>query len=57
MHELYLHPFLRAVQADVASVMCSYNLINNSWACQNSKTQKYVLSFLALSRSFLPLRR
>ncbi len=35
--ELYLHPFLRGVQAGAASVMCSYNLINNSWACQNSE--------------------
>ncbi|KDN47766.1 glycoside hydrolase family 3 protein [Tilletiaria anomala UBC 951] len=34
--EIYEHPFLRSVQADVASVMCSYNLVNNSWACQNS---------------------
>jgi hypothetical protein len=24
-HEIYLHPFLRSVQAGVASVMCSYN--------------------------------
>ena len=62
MHEIYMHPFLRSVQADVASgesatahprprrvlpshacnnlltpicldliVMCSYNLINNTW--------------------------
>lgn len=38
MHEVYLHPFLKSVQAGVASVMCSYNLINNTWACQNSKT-------------------
>ncbi|KAI5450513.1 hypothetical protein NCC49_002970 [Naganishia albida] len=37
IHEIYLHPFLRSVQADVATVMCSYNLINSSWACQNSK--------------------
>ncbi|GHJ89176.1 hypothetical protein NliqN6_5578 [Naganishia liquefaciens] len=37
MHEIYLHPFLRSVQADVATVMCSYNLVNSSWACQNSK--------------------
>lgn len=37
MREVYEHPFLRAVQADVASFMCSYNLLNNSWACQNSE--------------------
>ena len=38
MHELYLWPFQDAVQAGVGSVMCSYNRINNSYACQNSKT-------------------
>ncbi|KAG8876786.1 hypothetical protein FRB97_003937, partial [Tulasnella sp. 331] len=27
-HEIYLHPFLKSVQAGVASVMCSYNLGN-----------------------------
>lgn len=43
LREIYTHPFLRAVQADVASVMCSYNLINGSWACQNSKTLNSVL--------------
>ncbi len=43
IREIYSHPFLRAVQADVAAVMCSYNLINGSWACQNSKTQNGIL--------------
>lgn len=37
MHELYLWPFADAVRAGVGSVMCSYNQINNSHACQNSK--------------------
>ena len=37
MRELYTHPFLRAVAADVAAVMCSYNRINSSWACQNAE--------------------
>ncbi|KAI8627790.1 glycoside hydrolase family 3 protein [Xylariaceae sp. FL1651] len=37
MHELYLWPFGDAVKAGVASVMCSYNMINNSYACGNSK--------------------
>ncbi|KIP12630.1 glycoside hydrolase family 3 protein [Phlebiopsis gigantea 11061_1 CR5-6] len=35
-HELYGHPFLRSVQANVAAVMCSY--INGSWACENENT-------------------
>jgi beta-glucosidase len=43
MREIYTHPFLKAVQADVASVMCSYNLVNGSWACQNSKTLNGIL--------------
>ncbi|CED83962.1 glycoside hydrolase family 3 protein [Phaffia rhodozyma] len=43
MHEIYLHPFLKSVQADVASVMCSYNQVNQSWACQNSKVMNDLL--------------
>ncbi|KAF2638569.1 hypothetical protein P280DRAFT_404484 [Massarina eburnea CBS 473.64] len=35
LHELYLWPFADAVKAGVASVMCSYNKINGSWACEN----------------------
>ncbi|KIH89315.1 beta-glucosidase [Sporothrix brasiliensis 5110] len=37
MHEIYLWPFADAVRAGVGSVMCSYNQINNSYGCQNSK--------------------
>ncbi|KAK5111353.1 hypothetical protein LTR62_005193 [Meristemomyces frigidus] len=37
LHELYLWPFADAVRANVASVMCSYNQLNSSWACENSK--------------------
>ncbi|KAH7104209.1 glycoside hydrolase superfamily [Auriculariales sp. MPI-PUGE-AT-0066] len=36
-HEVYLAPFLQAVRAGVATVMCSYNQINGSYACGNSK--------------------
>ncbi|KDQ63844.1 glycoside hydrolase family 3 protein, partial [Jaapia argillacea MUCL 33604] len=35
-HEIYLHPFLRSVQANVAAVMCSY--INGTYACENNGT-------------------
>lgn len=38
MHELYLWPFADSVRAGVASVMCSYNKVNNTYACGNSKT-------------------
>ncbi|KAI5287360.1 hypothetical protein KEM54_006045, partial [Ascosphaera aggregata] len=36
MHELYLWPFADAVRAGVGSVLCGYNQVNNSYACQNS---------------------
>lgn len=38
MHEIYLWPFQEAVRAGTGNIMCSYNRINNSEACQNSKT-------------------
>lgn len=37
-HELYLAPFLKSVQAGVASVMCSYNQVNGTYACENNHT-------------------
>jgi beta-glucosidase len=43
MHELYLWPFADAVRAGVGSVMCSYNQINNSYACSNSYTMNHLL--------------
>ncbi|THW34394.1 glycoside hydrolase family 3 protein [Aureobasidium pullulans] len=43
LHELYVWPFADAVKAGVASVMCSYNLVNNSQACQNSYLLNHVL--------------
>lgn len=43
MHELYLWPFADAVRAGTASVMCSYQQINNSYGCQNSYTLNYLL--------------
>jgi beta-glucosidase len=37
MHELYLWPFQDAVLAGATNLMCSYNRVNNSYGCQNSK--------------------
>ncbi|KAF7952147.1 uncharacterized protein EAE97_001644 [Botrytis byssoidea] len=37
IHELYMWPFYNAIRAGVANVMCSYNRVNSSYACQNSK--------------------
>ncbi|TCD69440.1 hypothetical protein EIP91_007566 [Steccherinum ochraceum] len=42
-HEIYAHPFLRSVQAGVASAMCSYNLINDTFACDNDKMMNDIL--------------
>ncbi|KAI4752944.1 putative beta-glucosidase [Aureobasidium sp. EXF-3400] len=43
MHELYLWPFYDAVKAGAGSTMCSYQRVNNSYACQNSKTMNGLL--------------
>jgi beta-glucosidase-like glycosyl hydrolase len=37
LHEIYLWPFAEAVRAGVGAIMCSYNQVNNSYSCQNSK--------------------
>ncbi|KAG2356919.1 glycoside hydrolase family 3 protein [Suillus spraguei] len=42
-HEIYAHPFLRSVMAGVSSVMCSYNLINDTYACNNDKMLNDIL--------------
>eukprot|EP00466_Bigelowiella_natans_P000854 jgi/Bigna1/74531/fgenesh1_pg.29_\ len=36
--EMYYPPFLGAIQAGVASVMCGYNKINGFYACENNQT-------------------
>jgi beta-glucosidase len=36
--ELYYPQFQAAVDAGVGSIMCSYNLINGLWACENEQT-------------------
>ncbi|KAI1637807.1 glycosyl hydrolase family 3 N terminal domain-containing protein [Biscogniauxia mediterranea] len=43
MHELYLWPFADAVHANVVSVMCSYNKINGTWACENPEVMNSLL--------------
>ncbi|KAI3538432.1 glycosyl hydrolase family 3 N terminal domain-containing protein [Colletotrichum filicis] len=37
-HELYIWPFANAVKAKASSFMCSYQRINGSYGCQNSKS-------------------
>ncbi|KAK7701360.1 glycoside hydrolase 3 [Diaporthe eres] len=43
MHELYLWPFADSVKAGLASVMCSYNKINGTWACENDNALNKLL--------------
>jgi beta-glucosidase len=43
LHEVYVAPFVMAVQAGVSSVMCSYNKVNRRFACGNPDTLKTIL--------------
>lgn len=43
MHEIYAWPFQDAVKAGVGSVMCSYQMTNNSYSCGNSKLLNGIL--------------
>ncbi|KAG2065205.1 glycoside hydrolase family 3 protein [Suillus decipiens] len=57
-HEIYAHPFLRGVMAGLSSVMCSFNLINDTYACNNEKMindilkREYSFQGFVLSDSF-----
>ncbi|KAI8063910.1 glycosyl hydrolase family 3 N terminal domain-containing protein [Gongronella butleri] len=35
LREIYVYPFERAIEAGVGSVMCSYNPVNGTHACEN----------------------
>lgn len=43
LHELYLWPFADAIRAGTASIMCSYQQLNNSYGCENSYLLNYIL--------------
>jgi beta-glucosidase len=43
LHEMYGWPFQDSVKAGVASVMCSYQMLNNSYSCGNSKLLNGIL--------------
>ncbi|KAJ7932020.1 glycosyl hydrolase family 3 N terminal domain-containing protein [Mycena leptocephala] len=40
---LYLWPFAEALKAGIGAVICSYNKINQTQACQNSKLMNGIL--------------
>ncbi|KAB8068393.1 putative beta-glucosidase E [Aspergillus leporis] len=43
LHEVFAWPFAESIRADVASVMCAYQMVNNSHACENSKLLNGIL--------------
>lgn len=43
LHEIYLWPFARAVEAGLGSVMCSYNRVNGVFGCENDYLLNTVL--------------
>ncbi|KAF2011308.1 glycoside hydrolase family 3 protein [Aaosphaeria arxii CBS 175.79] len=43
LHELYLWPFANSVKANVSSFMCSYNRLNQTYACENDNILNQVL--------------
>jgi beta-glucosidase len=43
LHEIYVAPFIDAVQAGVSSIMCSYNKVNGTQACGNPDTLAKIL--------------
>jgi beta-glucosidase len=43
MHELYLWPFQDALRAGTGNIMCSYQRVNNSYSCGNSKLMNGLL--------------
>ncbi|KAF7591544.1 hypothetical protein BBP40_001423 [Aspergillus hancockii] len=43
LHEVFAWPFAESIRADVASIMCAYQMVNNSHACENSKLLNGIL--------------
>jgi beta-glucosidase len=43
LHEVYVAPFDAAIKAGVSSIMCSYNRINDTFACGNPDTLTKIL--------------
>jgi hypothetical protein len=53
MNELYLWPFAESVRAGVASVMCAYQEVNNTFSCENSASINGLLKGQASSNPSL----
>ncbi|ORX45884.1 hypothetical protein DM01DRAFT_1294240 [Hesseltinella vesiculosa] len=46
LNEIYLWPFERAIESGVVSMMCSYNKVNGTYACEND----YILNQIVKGR-------
>jgi beta-glucosidase len=53
LHEIYVAPFIDAVNADVSSIMCSYNKLNGTYACGNRDTLVGILREEAAFKGFV----
>lgn len=43
LHEIYVAPFADASEAEVSSIMCSYNKVNGPYSCGNTETLNEIL--------------
>lgn len=43
MHEIYLWPWADVIHAGVGGIMCAYNKVNGTYACENSYLLNYLL--------------
>ncbi|KAJ3277406.1 hypothetical protein HK104_003323 [Borealophlyctis nickersoniae] len=43
MHEIYLPPFVASVNAGAGAIMCSYNKVNGTYACENPALLQTIL--------------
>ncbi|PHH70872.1 hypothetical protein CDD82_6873 [Ophiocordyceps australis] len=43
LHELYMWPFMDGIRAGAASVMCAYNRVNGSYACDSAHLLNHLL--------------
>ncbi|KAM5490131.1 putative beta-glucosidase [Microsporum audouinii] len=43
LHEVYVWPFAESVRAGVGSVMCAYQMINNTYSCSNNRLLNGIL--------------
>ncbi|CDH54259.1 glycoside hydrolase family 3 protein [Lichtheimia corymbifera JMRC:FSU:9682] len=43
LHEIYVWPYARMVEAGIGSMMCSYNRVDGDYACENDHTINQIL--------------